>query len=214
MSCTSPCVHLSCELRRRIRWGLFRRRTPCKLWVPSLQDIAYCQPLDIKATKWDILEVFFIDVHFVAVATPAALALPAGGRASLLGVAGSAEELHVVGDDVHLGALGAVLSLPGTVLQASLDEYGVALLLVVGDGLAELAPRTYVEEVHLLVSGAHPVDREPERTHRYPVAREPEFRISRKVSREYDAVETDHLKPPLLGPLGLTLQEYLRSSSA
>src|SRR3712207_6939106 len=36
------------------------------------------------------------------------------------------------------------------------------IFLVVGDGLAELPPGTDVEEVHLFVPGAHPVDRQPE----------------------------------------------------
>ena len=44
----------------------------------------------------------------------------------------------------------SVLGLPAAVLQPPLDEDGVALLLVVGYRLPELAPRAYVEEVDLV----------------------------------------------------------------
>src|SRR5215203_291051 len=104
-------------------------------------------------------------------------------RAVLLASPAS-EEPDVVRDDVDLGApsSASVLSLPGAVLQTPFEEDGIALLLVVGDGLPELAPRADVEEVHLFVPGAHPVNREPERADGYPVVGEPEFRISREVS--------------------------------
>src|SRR5215212_1683503 len=175
-----------------------------------------------KAKKYplegDIFKVFFIYVYLVAVAAlapPSAPSAPStGGRAAVVGVAGAPEELDIVCDDVHLAPLGAVLRLPGAVLEAALDEDGIALFLVVGDGLPEFAPGADVEEVNFLVPGAHPVDREPEGADRYPVIGEPELGISRKISGEYDAVETDHFRPPLYGPLGLTLQEHPRYSSA
>src|ERR687898_772823 len=82
--------------------------------------------------EWYVLEVFFIDIHLFAPApTPASAAglsalTPGGG--SVVRVSRSAEELHVVGDDIDLAPLGAVLRLPGTVLQAPFEEDGVALL--------------------------------------------------------------------------------------
>src|SRR5215210_1343291 len=104
----------------------------------------------------------------------------------------AAEELHVVGDHVHLAPLGSVLGLPGPILQSPLDQDGVALLLVVGDSLAELAPGRDVEEVHLLAPGAHPIYREPERTDRHPVVGGPQLGISRKISGEDHPVKADH----------------------
>src|SRR5829696_2220329 len=73
----------------------------------------------------------------------------------------AAEELHIVGYHVHLAPLGTVLGLPGPILQPTLHQDGVALLLVIGYGLAELPPGGDVEEIDLLALGAHPVDREP-----------------------------------------------------
>src|SRR5215207_10361293 len=104
----------------------------------------------------------------------------------------AAEELHIVGYHVHLAPLGAVLGLPGPILQPTLDQDGVALLLVVGHCLAELAPRTDVEEVHLLVPGPDPVDRQPEGADGYAVVGEAHFRISREVAGEDHAVEVNH----------------------
>src|SRR3712207_5990242 len=165
---------------------------PLRTFALKSKDAPNYQRLDVEVSKWDIFEVFFVDIYLFAVAALATPALSTGGCAGLLGIAGSAQELHVVGDHVHLGALGAVLGFPGAVLEATFDQDGVTLLLIVGNGLAELAPRTDVEEIHLFTLGTHPVDREPERTDWYPVVCEPQLGIPRKVAREYDAVETHH----------------------
>src|SRR5688572_1350876 len=69
---------------------------------------------------------------------------------------------------------------------------GPSLLLVVGDGLAELAPRTDVEEVCLLVSGAHPVYGDAERAYRHARLGEAQFGVASEVTSEDHAVETDH----------------------
>src|ERR687894_998497 len=168
MPCTSPCARPGWNSYCRSRGALSLPRTPYRLSLNS-EDVSDYQRLCAKMCKWDILEVFFIDIHLIAVAAAGALACRCAG---LWGIAWPAEELHVVGDHIHLGALGSVLCLPGAVLQPPLDQDGVALLLVVGYGLAELTPRTNVEEVHLFALGTHAVDRESERTDRYPVVGE------------------------------------------
>src|ERR671916_1713376 len=168
---------------------------PAAYLALSLENVPDYQRPCIKASEWNVLEVFFIDIHLVALAAPATAAIAAsagGGSAVVGGVAGPTEELDVVRDDIDGAPLRAVLGLPGAVLQPALDEDRVALLLVVGDGLPELAPGGDVEEVHLLVLGAHAVDREAEATDRHAVVGEPELGISRKIAREYDAAETDH----------------------
>ena len=101
-------------------------------------------------TEWYVLEVGFIDLHLFAPASapPSAAGLSApAGRSAVVRVAGPAEKLDIIRHDVDLATLGAVLGLPGTVLQTPFDEDGVALLLVVGDRLAELASGGDVEEV-------------------------------------------------------------------
>src|SRR5215208_2004478 len=102
------------------------------------------------------------------------------------------EELDVVGDDVHLAPPGAVLGLPGPVLQPTLHQDRVALLLVVGHCLAELAPRTDVEEVYLLVPGANPVYGDPERAYRHARLGEAQLGVASEVAPEDHAVEVDH----------------------
>src|SRR5215207_4255600 len=168
--------------------------------------------------EWYILEVFFIDIHlFAPAATPTAaacLSATAAGGGAVVRVTWPAEELHVVGDHVDLAPLGAVLGLPGTVLQAPFEEYGVALLLVVGDGLAELAPGGDVEEVDLLAARPHPVDRQPERADGYAVVGETQFWISGQVPGQYDAIEIDHVSPPFQCSTRVTIQEHSRFSSA
>src|ERR671911_2743753 len=128
-------------------------------------------------SEWYILEVFFIDIPLFALTTPptaaAGLSASAAGSGAVVRVASAAEKLHVVSNDVDSAPLGAVLGLPGTVLQASLDEDRIALLLVVGDGLAELAPGGDVEEVYLVVLREHPIHRQPEPAHRRAALREP-----------------------------------------
>src|SRR5215212_4437380 len=59
---------------------------------------------------------------------------------------------------------------------------GSPLLLVGGDGLAELAPRAYVEEVHFLVSGAHPVYSDAERAYRHARLSEAHLRVASEVT--------------------------------
>jgi hypothetical protein len=118
-------------------------------------------------SKWDIFEVFFIDIHFF---TPSALT---SGGGAFVRISGSAEELHVVGDHVDGAPLGAVLGLPGTVLQATFDKYGVPLLGVVRNTLAEIPPRGDVKEVYLIVLREHPIHRQPESAHRRAALREP-----------------------------------------
>src|SRR5215210_8919163 len=169
-------------------------------------------------SEWYVLEVFFVDIHLFALAasTTAAsrLSTSAAGRSAVVRVGPAAEELDVVCNHVHLGALGAVLGLPGAVLQASLDEDGIALLLVVGDSLAELAPGGDVEEVHLLAARPHPVYRQPERADGYAVVGETQFWISGQVTGQYDTIEADHVSPPSLCPTRVTIQEHSRFSSA
>src|ERR687897_2951835 len=125
--------------------------------------------------EWYIFEVFFIDVHLFALAAPptSTASLSTAGSGAVFCVGSAAEELHVVGDDVDCAPLGAVLGFPGTVLQASFDKYGIALLLVVCNTLAELAPGGDVEEVYFVVLGEHPIDRQSEPAHRRAALREP-----------------------------------------
>src|ERR671920_358244 len=148
-------------------------------------------------SEWYIFKVFFIDIHLFALAAASAaaagLSTSAAGRSSVVRVAPAAEELDVVGDDIDLAPLGAVLGLPGTVLQAPFEEDGVALLLVVGDGLAELAPGGDVEEVDFLAARPHPVDREPERAYGYAVVGKTQFGIPRQITGQYDTIEADHV---------------------
>src|SRR5215218_5371752 len=130
------------------------------------------------------------------VAPPPARGRGAGGRAAafaiLSGVAGASQELDVVCDHVDLAPLGAVLGLPGPILQPTLHQDGVALLLVVSDGLAELAPRTHVEEVYLLAPGANPVYGDPERAYRHARLGKAQLGVASEVAPEDHAVETDH----------------------
>src|SRR5919112_727985 len=146
--------------------------------------------------EWYVFEVRFIDLDLFAPApaAAAALGLPASatGTGAVLSVAPS-EELDVVGNHVDGASLGTVLGLPGTVLQAAFDEDGVALLLVVGDGLAELAPGGDVEEVDFLAARPHPVDREPERAYGYAVVGKTQFGIPRQITGQYDTIEADHV---------------------
>ena len=84
------------------------------------QNVSGYQPLCIKCSKGYILEVGFIYLHLIALATAATAApgLPAStaGGGAVFGVGPAAEELDIVGDDVDLASLGAVLGLPGAVL--------------------------------------------------------------------------------------------------
>src|SRR5215210_3849269 len=168
--------------------------------------------------EWYVFEVCFIDIHLFAPAaattTSTAGLSASAGRSAVVRVAGPAEKLHVVGDHVHCAPLGTVLGLPGAVLQAPLDEDRVALLLVVGDSLAELAPGGDVEEVHLLAARPHPVYRQPERADGYAVVGETQFWISGQVTGQYDTIEADHVSPPSLCLTGVTIQEHSRFSSA
>src|SRR5918994_1596222 len=147
--------------------------------------------------EWYVFEVGFIDVPFsppAAAATASTAGLCASaGRGAVVRVSRPAEELHVVGDHVHGAPLGTVLGLPGAVLQASFHEDGVALLLVVGDGLTELAPGGDVEEVDLLAARPHPVDREPERADGYAVVGETQFWIPGQITSQNNAIVTDHV---------------------
>src|SRR5918995_1388866 len=168
-------------------------------------------------SEWYVLEVFFIDIHvFAPAAAPASaagLSTSAAGRCSVVRVAPAAEELHIVSDHVDGTPLGAVLGLPGTVLQATFDKYGVALLGVVRNALAELPPRGDVEEVYLIVLGEHPIYRQSEPAHRRAALREPQLRISGQISSQYDAIEADHVSPPSVCPTRVTIQEHSRFSS-
>src|ERR671913_903923 len=152
--------------------------------------------------EWYILEVFFIDIHFftpaAAPASAAGLSALTSGGGAFVRISGSAEELHPIGDHVDGAPLGAVLGLPGTVLQATFDEYGVALLLVVGDGLAELSPGRDVEEVDLFVLGVHPIHCHSEPAYRGAALREPQLGVPGQITSQNDAVETDHFSFLLL----------------
>src|SRR5215218_5875811 len=169
---------------------------------PYLQDTADYQRLGVWMGEWYVLEVSFIYIHLFAPAA-AATASTAGlcasaGRGAVVRVAGPAEELHVVGDHVHGAPLGTVLGLPGAVLQAPLDEDGVTLLLVVGDGLTELAPGGDVEEVDLLAARPHPVDGDPEGADGYTVVGKTQLRVPGHVAGQYDTIEVDHVSFLLL----------------
>src|SRR3712207_3402206 len=128
-------------------------------------------------SEWYVLEVFFIDIHFfappAAPASAAGLSTSAAGRSCVVSVAPPAEELHIISDHVDGAPLGAVLGFPGTVLHAAFDEYGVPLLGIVRDTLAELSPRGNVEEVYFIVLGEHPIYRQSEPAHRRAALREP-----------------------------------------
>src|SRR5215210_6087538 len=131
--------------------------------------------------EWYVFEVCFIDIHLFAPAaattTSTAGLSASAGRSAVVRVAGPAGELHPVSDHVHCAPLGTVLGLPGAVLQAPLDEDRVALLLVVGDSLTELAPGGDVEEVDLLAARPHPVDGDPEGADGYTVVGKTQLRV-------------------------------------
>src|SRR5687767_8123070 len=165
------------------------------------QDVSGYERLDTKVAKWNIFKVFFINIHFFAsaAASAAAAGLSAPARnGAVFRVCPAAEELHPIGDHVDGAPLGAVLGLPGTVLQATFDEYGVALLLVVCDGLAELSPGGDVEEVDLFVLGVHPIHSHSEPAYRRAALREPQFGIPGQITSQNDTVETDHFSFLLL----------------
>src|SRR5829696_5329534 len=162
--------------------------TACKVLCANCRNIYL---------EWNVVEVLFVEFHVVAAragAGAATLLTAAWGSALTVAVAGAAEELDIVGDHVHLAPLRAVLGLPGTVLKASFYQDRVALLLVVGDGLAQLAPGGDVEKVDLLGLGAPAVHGQTERAHRDAAVREPEFGIPRHVPRQNDPVEADHVR--------------------
>jgi hypothetical protein len=146
----------------------------------------------LRSLEGDIFKILFVKVHVVSGGIPATTLPPASGRATFATFAAPSEELDVVGHDVYLAALGAVLGLPGTVLKAAFDEDRVALLLIVGDGLAQLPPSRDVEEVHLFVFGAHPVYREPKLADRDSVIREPQLWVPSKIPRENHPVKANH----------------------
>jgi hypothetical protein len=149
------------ELRK-----VFSTLQPLQTFAVISQNIPGYQRFTTKVAKWYIFEVFFVDLHLfstaAATASTAGLPTPAAGGGTVFGVAPAAEELDVVGDDVDFRALGTVLGFPCTVLQAPFEEDGIPLLLVVGDGLAQLTPGGDVEKVYLFAARPHPVDREPE----------------------------------------------------
>jgi hypothetical protein len=113
----------------------------------------------------------------------------------------ASEERDVVREDVDLGApsSASVLSLPGAVLQSHFEEDGIALLLVVGDGLPELAPRADVEEVDLVGFRADAVDRQSEARYGHAFFGEPEFGVAGQVAREHYPVERNHAVRSFLG---------------
>ena len=124
----------------------------------------------------NVVKILFVEAWIVLGAGTGAATLAsasATGRSPFAALTASSEELDIVGDYVDLGALGAVLGLPGTVLELAFYEDRIALLLVVGDGLAKLSPGGDVEEVDLFTLGAHPVYRDAEPADRYAVVRKP-----------------------------------------
>jgi hypothetical protein len=152
----------------------------------------------INTSERDIIKILFVQVYVftggLAGSGAAALA-SAGGCAAFASsvVAAAAKELDVVSHYIDLGAFGAVLGLPSSVLQLALDEDRVALLLVIGDGLAKFPPGCDVEKVHLFTLGAYPVHRDTELADRDTVVREPEFGVPCKVTGEDYTIKTDHL---------------------
>src|SRR5215212_1552330 len=121
-----------------------------------------------------VFEVGFIDIHlFAPAATSTAAGLSASAGTGAVGVAPAAEELDVVGDHVDGAPLGAVLGLPGSVLQATFHKYGVPLVSVVRNTLAEIPPRGDVEKVYLIVLREHPIHSQSEPAHRRAALREP-----------------------------------------
>jgi len=145
-----------------------------QIFEVTSQDIAHYQWFDTKVAKWNIFEVGFIDIHFFApAATSTAAGLSASAGSGAVGVAPAAEELDVVGDHVDGAPLGAVLGLPGTVLQATFDEYGVPLVGVVRNTLAEIPPRGDVKKVYLIVLREDPIHSQSEPANRRAALREP-----------------------------------------
>src|ERR671913_438934 len=145
--------------------------------------------------EWYVFEVGFIDLNLFAPAASAAPGLPAStaGGGAVFEFAGPSQELDVVGHHVYGAPLGAVLGLPGTVLQAAFDEYGISLLLVVRDALAEVPPRGDVEEIYLVVLREHPIHRQSEPAHRRAALRKPQLGIPGQITSQDDTIETDHV---------------------
>ena len=180
------------------REALFDSTTPADLRAHLTRCFGLCAPW--YQLEWYVFEVFFIDLDLFAPASAAAaLGLPASaaGSGAVVHVT-PAEELHPVGHHVNRAALGAVLGLPGTVLQASLDEDGVTLLLVVGDGLAEFAPGGDVDEVDLLAARPHPVYGDPEGADGDAVVGKTQLRVPGHVAGQYDTIVVDHVSFLLL----------------
>src|SRR3712207_6883695 len=74
------------------------RSIPAAYLALSLENVPDYQRPCIQASEWNILEVFFIDIHLVALAAPATAAIPAsagGGSAGAGGGAGPDEETDV-----------------------------------------------------------------------------------------------------------------------
>jgi hypothetical protein len=157
--------------------------------------IAASTGLTTHESKRNVVEILFIKAHVILGAGTGAAALAStGGCAYFASFAATAtQELDVIGDYIYLGTFGAVLCLPGTVLQLALDEDRFAFLFVVSDGLAELPPGGDVEEVYLFALGAHPVYRDAELANRDAVVRKPELGVPGEVSREDHPIKADHL---------------------
>src|SRR3712207_2678506 len=105
------------------------------------------------ALEGNVVEIFFVQVHVVAVATADTAGLYFALRVA---VAWSAQELYVVGDDVDRAPLRAVLGLPGAILELALDQDRVALFGVVRHALSEVSPGGDVEEVDLFILRENP----------------------------------------------------------
>src|SRR5262245_41653884 len=113
-------------------------------------------------------------------------------------LAAPTEELDGVGDHLDRLALGAVLCLPLTPLEAPVDRDGTALAEVLGAVLALVAPDGDVEVVRLLgpLAGravlAPRVDGEPKAADCRSARRVSQLRVAREVAHEHDAIDVGH----------------------
>lgn len=167
------------------RWAL--GRTGCGTIVTA--SSATTRPSATDATR---VATFFI-------------ATTATGRSAV--TTRAAEELHLLTDDAHAGALLAgLLVFPGIHLQAAFDEDRAAFVKIFSGELGHLGPEDDIHEsdfLHFLtaVRGVHAVHGETDVAHRAAFGRVAHFGVAGQIADEHDFVVGGHngasLPPPV-----------------
>ena len=126
--------------------------------------------------------------------------------------------MEVLNDNAHLGALATFLIFPGVELQATFQEYWLALTHVLLEDFSLLTPRFAVNESRLFTIFAFlrpvlSVDGQSELAHRLTAGRVLEFRVAGEISNQHHFVEIRHRVAPSVVQGSIALR-ILRSHRA